>query len=48
MSAPFKLLDKMLKQRRESIRQFSDAGRNDLVAIEEAEVLVIQDFMPQR
>ena len=41
------VLDKMLKQRRESIRQFSDAGRNDLVAIEEAEVLVIQDFMPQ-
>jgi uncharacterized protein len=41
------ILDKMLKQRRESIRQFSDAGRNDLVAIEEAEILVIQDFMPQ-
>lgn len=41
------VLDKMLKQRRESIRQFADAGRNDLVAIEEAEVLVIQDFMPQ-
>ncbi len=41
------VLDKMLKQRRESIRQFSDAGRNDLVDIEEAEVLVIQDFLPQ-
>lgn len=41
------VLDKMLKQRRESIRQFSDAGRNDLVAIEEAEILVIQDFLPQ-
>jgi uncharacterized protein len=41
------VLDKMLKQRRESIRLFADAGRNDLVAIEEAEVLVIQDFMPQ-
>ena len=40
------VLDKMLKQRRESIRQFADAGRQDLVAIEEAEVLVIQDFMP--
>jgi hypothetical protein len=37
----------MLKQRRESIKQFADAGRNDLVAIEEAEVLVIQDFLPQ-
>ncbi|MEQ1558963.1 MAG: GatB/YqeY domain-containing protein [Methyloglobulus sp.] len=42
------VLDKMMKQRRESIRQFSDAGRIDLVQIEEAEVLVIQDFMPQR
>jgi uncharacterized protein YqeY len=41
------VLDKMVKQRRESIRQFSDAGRDDLVAIEEAEVLVIQTFLPQ-
>lgn len=41
------VLDKMMKQRRESIRQFADAGRHDLVAIEEAEMLVIQDFMPQ-
>lgn len=40
------ILDKMLKQRRESIRQFADAGRNDLVEVEEAEVLVIQEFMP--
>jgi uncharacterized protein YqeY len=41
------VLDKMLKQRRESIRQFADAGRHDLVAIEEAEIRVIQDFLPQ-
>jgi uncharacterized protein YqeY len=41
------ILDKMLKQRRESIRQFSDAGRTDLVAVEEAEVVIIQEFMPQ-
>ncbi len=41
------VLDKMLKQRRESIRQFSDAGRNDLVAQEEAEVQVIQGYLPQ-
>ncbi len=41
------VLDKMLKQRRESIRQFAEAGRDDLVAIEEAEIPVIQDFLPQ-
>jgi uncharacterized protein len=40
------VLDKMVKQRRESIRQFNDAGRLDLTDIEEAELLVIQDFLP--
>ncbi len=41
------ILDKMLKQRRESISQFETAARNDLVAIEQAEILVIQGFLPQ-
>ncbi len=41
------VLDKMLKQRRESIRQYNDAGRIDLSEIEESEVLVIQEFLPQ-
>ena len=41
------VLDKMLKQRRESIRQYRDANREDLAVIEEAEILVIQDFLPQ-
>lgn len=41
------ILDKMLKQRRESIAQFSQAGRDELVAIEQQEILVIQDFLPQ-
>ncbi len=41
------VLDKMLKQRRESIRQYLDANRNDLAEIEEAEINVIQDFLPQ-
>lgn len=40
-------LDKMLKQRRESIRQFMAAERTDLVEIEEAEIVVIQDYLPQ-
>lgn len=41
------VLDKMLKQRRESIRQFRDAERVDLAEIEEAEISVLQDFLPQ-
>ena len=40
------VLDKMLKQRRESIRQFRDAGREDLATAEEAEITVIQTFLP--
>ncbi len=40
------VLDKMLKQRRESITQYAKAGRDDLQAVEEAEILVIQDYMP--
>lgn len=46
-SRTIQVLDKMLKQRRESIKQFADAGRDDLVAVEEAEVVVIQEFLPQ-
>ncbi|EIC30652.1 MULTISPECIES: GatB/YqeY domain-containing protein [Methylomicrobium] len=40
------VLDKMLKQRRESIKQYGDAGRNDLAEAEEAEVRIIQEFLP--
>lgn len=41
------VLDKMLKQRRESVRQYADAGRNDLAEAEEAEIRVIQEFLPK-
>lgn len=41
------VLDKMVKQRRESIRQYRDAQREDLAVIEEAELVVIQDYLPQ-
>lgn len=41
------VLDKMVKQRRESIRQYSGANRMDLAEVEEAEILVIQDYLPQ-
>ncbi len=42
------ILDKMLKQRRESIKQYREAGREDLAVIEEAEMTVIQEFLPQQ
>lgn len=41
------VLDKMLKQRRESIKQYRNASREELVAVEAAEILVIQEFLPQ-
>ena len=40
------LLDKMLKQRRDSLAQFEQAGRTDLAEIEAAEIEVIQSFLP--
>ena len=41
------VLDRMVKQRRESIAQYDAAGRSDLSAVEAAEVEVIQDYLPQ-
>ena len=41
------ILDKMVKQRRDSIKQFTDAGRNELAAKEQSEIEVIQEFLPQ-
>ena len=40
------ILDKMVKQRRESIKQFEAANRTDLVAVEEYELTVLHEFMP--
>lgn len=40
------VMEKMLKQRHDSIAQFGAANRQDLVDIEEAEVIVIQTYMP--
>ena len=40
------VLDKMLKQRRDSHKQFEDAGRDDLAAQEASEIAVIQEYLP--
>ena len=41
------IMDKMVKQRRDSIKQYEDAGRTDLAEVEHYEVSVIQDFLPE-
>ncbi|AFU99132.1 GatB/YqeY domain-containing protein [Simiduia agarivorans] len=40
------VLDKMLKQRKDSVSQFEAAGRTDLAEVEKAEMAVIQEFLP--
>ena len=42
------VIQKMVKQRKDSISQFSDAGRTDLVEVEEAELVVINSYMPEQ
>lgn len=41
------ILDKMLKQRRESLAQFQSAGRQDLAEQETYEISVIEEFLPE-
>jgi hypothetical protein len=42
------IIDKMIKQRRESITQFDAGGRAELAAAERAEIEILQSYMPQR
>ena len=42
------VLEKMLKQRKDSIEQFSKAGRDELVAQEASEIEIIQEYMPEQ
>ncbi|MBT5783865.1 MAG: GatB/YqeY domain-containing protein, partial [Candidatus Thioglobus sp.] len=42
------VIQKMVKQRKDSISQFKDAGRTDLVDVEEAELVIINNYMPEQ
>jgi uncharacterized protein YqeY len=41
------VLDRLAKRHRESIAQYGDAGRDDLVQKEEAELAVVTEFLPE-
>lgn len=41
------VLDKMVKQRKDSITQYEDAGRDELAAVEKQELDIIQVYLPQ-
>ncbi len=41
-----KVLDKMLKQRRDAASQYDDAGRGELADKERAEMVILEEFMP--
>ena len=42
------LLQKMIKQRNDSIKQYNDAGRNELAEKEQKEIEIIQGFLPEQ
>ncbi|MEO1573988.1 MAG: GatB/YqeY domain-containing protein [Pseudomonadota bacterium] len=47
-AAVLAIVEKQVKQRRESIKQFSDGGRDDLVAKERAELDILTPYLPEQ
>ena len=47
-AAVLSVLEKMVKQRRDSIEQFQNGGRNDLADIELAEIAVLDTYLPEQ
>ncbi len=47
-TAVIAVLDKMVKQRKDSVTQFVAAGREDLAEIERAEIVVIEAYLPAK
>ena len=47
-AAVLSVLDKMVKQRRDSVEQFEKGGRDDLARIELAEIEVLENYLPEQ
>jgi len=47
-AAVLAVLDKMVKQRRDSVDQFEKGNREDLAAIERAEIVILEDYLPEQ
>ena len=47
-AAVLSVIDKMVKQRRDSVEQFQNGGRNDLADIELAEIAVLDTYLPEQ
>jgi hypothetical protein len=43
-----RIIQKQVKQRRDSVAEFTKGGRSDLVAKEEAEIVVLEKYLPQQ
>ena len=47
-AAVLNVIDKMVKQRRDSVEQFQKGDRDDLAAIELAEIAILEDYLPEQ